>query len=79
MVHVAGRSGSGTSYYTGNLVEEYKKLYAKNPVYMFSQLLVDKDAPLDKEEGVFRVNLNSVVDDPIHYGLEAVGEWLLCF
>jgi len=42
---IAGMSGSGKSYATGQLLKKYKKLYPKNDIYIFSS--VDSDKSLD--------------------------------
>ena len=61
MVYCCGASGSGKSYYCGNLLKEYKKLHPKNTIYLFST--VGEDKALD-EVGVKRVRLESFVDMP---------------
>ena len=53
ILYITGPSGSGKSYYTRNYILEYKKLFPKNNVYIFSSL--DSDETLDKIKSIKRV------------------------
>jgi hypothetical protein len=53
ILYITGPSGSGKSYYTRNYILEYKKLFPKNNVYIFSSL--DSDETLDKIPKIKRV------------------------
>jgi len=56
VVYITGQSGSGKSYYTKALAEEYRNKFKKNDIYLFSS--VEKDA-LDKIKGLKRVKLSN--------------------
>jgi len=53
ILYITGPSGSGKSYYTRNYILEYKKLFPKNNVYIFSSL--DSDETLDKIPKIKRI------------------------
>ena len=53
ILYITGPSGSGKSYYTRNYILEYKKLFPKNNIYIFSSL--DSDETLDKIPKIKRV------------------------
>ena len=40
--YVSGQAGSGKSYFTNKLAEEYHSMYPKRPIYLFSLLTEDK-------------------------------------
>ena len=56
ILYVTGASGSGKSYFTNSYVKEYKKMYPKRPVYLFSSLTEDKT--LDSNKSIKRIKLN---------------------
>jgi Cdc6-like AAA superfamily ATPase len=56
ILYVTGSSGSGKSYYTSQYIKEYKKIYPKRDIYLFSS--VGDDAQLDKLK-VKRIKLNN--------------------
>lgn len=56
ILYVTGSSGSGKSYYTAQYIKEYKKMYPKREIYLFSS--VGDDAQLDKLK-VKRIKLNN--------------------
>jgi hypothetical protein len=56
ILYITGSSGSGKSYYTAQYIKEYKKIYPKRDIYLFSS--VGDDAQLDKLK-VKRVKLNN--------------------
>ena len=53
ILYITGPSGSGKSYYTRNYILEYKKMFSKNNIYIFSSL--DSDETLDKIPKIKRV------------------------
>jgi hypothetical protein len=56
ILYITGSSGSGKSYYTAQYIKEYKKIYPKREIYLFSS--VSDDAQLDKLK-VKRIKLNN--------------------
>jgi len=48
IIYITGPSGSGKSTYCKKYLKEYKKLYRKNQIYLFSSL--DEDESLDDEK-----------------------------
>lgn len=56
ILYVAGPSGSGKSYYTMKYIEEYRKMYPKNDIYIFSSL--KEDQTLDKLKYIKRIKLD---------------------
>lgn len=56
ILYVVGPSGSGKSYYITQFCKEYKKMYPKRPVYLFSSLTEDKT--IDKIKGLKRIKLD---------------------
>lgn len=55
ILYITGRSGSGKSYYTLHYCNEYKKMFPKREVYLFSAL--SEDTTLDKLKGLKRIKL----------------------
>lgn len=55
ILYITGRSGSGKSYYTLHYCMEYKKMYPKRDIYMFSAL--GEDPTIDKLKGLKRIKL----------------------
>jgi len=53
ILYITGPSGSGKSYYTRNYILEYKKIFPKNNVYIFSSL--ESDETLDKIKSIKRI------------------------
>ena len=53
ILYITGPSGSGKSYYTRNYILEYKKLFSKNNIYIFSSL--DSDQTLDQIPKIKRI------------------------
>ena len=53
ILSITGPSGSGKSYYTKNYILEYKKMFSKNNIYVFSSL--DSDETLDKIPKIKRI------------------------
>ena len=63
IIYITGPSGSGKSTFTRKYIEEYKKTFKDNPVYLFSSL--PDDESLDDVEPK-RVRLDSsIYEDPI--------------
>lgn len=63
IIYIAGPSGSGKSTYTSNYAREYKKMFPKNKIFVFSR--VDEDTCLDKLNPI-RININDqLINDPI--------------
>jgi hypothetical protein len=56
ILYVTGQSGSGKSYYSLMYINEYQKLFPKNPVYLFSSL--SSDDTIDKVKKLNRVKLD---------------------
>ncbi len=55
ILYITGRSGSGKSYYTLHYCLEYKKMYPKREIYLFSAL--GEDSTIDKLKGLKRIKL----------------------
>jgi hypothetical protein len=53
--YVCGASGSGKSYWTSNLANEYRKIYPKNPIYILSPL--ESDESIDRVKDAKRIKL----------------------
>jgi hypothetical protein len=65
VLYIFGSSGSGKSYYVFLYAQQYKKLYPKNNIYVFSTLDSDKEG-IDKIKGIKRIKLNKeFVDDEL--------------
>jgi hypothetical protein len=63
-IYVAGPSGSGKSTYISNYAYEYKKMFPKNKIYVFSR--VSHDEAIDKLNPV-RIMINEeMIEDPIN-------------
>ena len=63
ILYITGRSGSGKSTYTRMYLEQYKKKYKNNPIYMFSSLKEDESLDSVKPQR-FKIN-DSLHQDPI--------------
>jgi hypothetical protein len=57
IVYITAPSGSGKSYFTRQIIEDYHTLYPKRPVYIFSSL--DDDPTLDKLKYLKRIKIKS--------------------
>jgi hypothetical protein len=57
ILYITGASGSGKSYYTMLYVNEYKKMYPKNELYLLSSVEPDGSA-IDKIKGLQRFKLD---------------------
>lgn len=56
ILYVTGASGSGKSYYTAGYMREYRKMFPKNPIIIFSSL--EKDKTLDDIKNTKRMVLD---------------------
>lgn len=56
ILYITGASGSGKSYYTRNYCNEYKKLFPKNEIYLFSS--IQEDSSIDKVKDMNRIRLD---------------------
>jgi len=64
ILYITGASGSGKSTFTVGYLEQYKKKYPKNPIFVFSAL--KEDETLDKVKGLKRIKIGpNLVSDPI--------------
>lgn len=64
ILYITGASGSGKSTFTVGYLEQYKKKYPKNPIYVFSAL--KEDETLDKVKGLKRIKIGpNLVAEPI--------------
>ena len=57
ILYITGASGSGKSYYTRNYCNEYKKLFPKNDIYLFSS--IQEDSSIDKVKDMMRIRLDN--------------------
>ena len=63
ITYITGASGSGKSTYIKNYCKEYKKIFKKNEIYLFSSL--GEDESLDEIQPK-RIKIDqSLVDDPL--------------
>lgn len=62
-LYVAGPSGAGKSTWVSKYVGEYKKMYPKHKVYLFSR--VSNDTCLDDLNPIRIIMDNELIDDPI--------------
>jgi energy-coupling factor transporter ATP-binding protein EcfA2 len=65
IMYITGPSGCGKSTYTANYTRLYKKVFKKNPIYIFSALKDDKTLDV-LEPKRFKIDKESLIDDPIH-------------
>lgn len=63
ILYITGASGSGKSTYTKNYCKQYKKLYPKRPIYLFSS--IKEDESLDEIKPQRIVIDDSLVDAPL--------------
>lgn len=69
VIFASGASGSGKSYFIGNYITQYMKMFPKNPVYIFSKL--ESDQALDKNKGIQRIILDDTFGDEDSEAIEA--------
>jgi len=62
--YTCGPSGSGKSYWISKYIEQWKRIFKREPIYIFSD--VDKDELLDKYNNVRRVRLTEeLINNPL--------------
>ena len=64
VIYCTGPSGSGKSTFTANYTKLYKKIYKKNPVYIFSALKDDESLDFLQPKR-FKITKETLIDDPI--------------
>jgi hypothetical protein len=64
-MYVAGKNGSGKSFYISKFLINYIKMFPKHKIYLFSEK--DRDEQLDKFEKIKRINLDDILQNPISY------------
>lgn len=64
ILYITGPSGSGKSTYTANYTKLYKKIFKKNPIYVFSALKDDESLDV-VEPKRFKITKEALLDDPI--------------
>eukprot|EP00466_Bigelowiella_natans_P020366 jgi/Bigna1/144266/aug1.85_g18974 len=64
VMYIAGASGSGKSYITKQIVNNYAKLYPKRKIFIVSRL--DEDETLDgiKSKNIIKLDIPSLVETP---------------
>ncbi len=73
--YIAGPEGSGKSFLASMIIKQYKKLFKKNPFFLFSK--VQDDDALDELEPK-RIELNDeLLDDPIE--VDELGDSIILF
>ena len=64
ILYITGASGSGKSTYTLKYLQEYKKKYKDNEIYLFSALT--EDETIDQMKGLKRIKIDdTLVNDPL--------------
>ncbi len=64
IIYIAGPSGSGKSTYAGHYIRNYKKIFPKAKVIVFSRL--GEDEALDDIKGLHRVTIDEgLIEEPI--------------
>lgn len=64
ILYITGPSGSGKSTFTANYTKLYKKIFKKNPIYVFSALKDDESLDVVQPKR-FRISKETLLDDPI--------------
>jgi len=66
IIYITGPSGSGKSTYVKNYLLEYKKVFKKNKIYLFSSLPEDKTLDEEKKLELNRIVIgDNLLTDPI--------------
>lgn len=60
VLFVAGKSGSGKSYYTREYIKQYHKMFPKRDIYLISYL--DEDETLDAFDKLQRVDCRGIYE-----------------
>jgi len=55
ILYITGASGSGKSYYTKEYCDQFKKMFPKRPIYLFSS--ISDDSSIDKIKDLKRIPL----------------------
>jgi Cdc6-like AAA superfamily ATPase len=55
ILYITGASGSGKSYYCKEYCDEFRRLFPKRPIYLFSS--ISDDSSIDKIKGLKRIAL----------------------
>lgn len=63
-LYVCGPTGSGKSVFTSRYAEEFRKLFPKRKIFVFSD--VEKDPVIDKLKPIRIALNNEIVENPIH-------------
>jgi len=64
ILYITGASGSGKSYYTKQYCMEYRRLFPKNAIYLFSS--INEDSSIDEIKGLQRIKLTpKLLEDEI--------------
>lgn len=64
ILYITGASGSGKSYYTKQYCNEYRRIFPKNPIYLFSS--INEDSSIDEIKGLQRIRIsNELLDDEL--------------
>ena len=78
VLYITGQSGSGKSWYTAQYCLQYKALFPKRPIYLFSSLSDDKGS-LDLVKGIKRVKLNQEFINDENITMDELKESLVIF
>jgi hypothetical protein len=64
VIYITAPSGSGKSWWTKRYCDEYRKLYKKRPIYLFSS--ISEDSSIDSIKGLKRIKLSpELINEPI--------------
>lgn len=64
-LYIAGPQGSGKSYYTAMYIREFKKMFKKKKIILFS--MVENDKAYENIKGIKQIKIDeSLIDDPIN-------------
>jgi hypothetical protein len=67
IAYVSGQSGSGKSYFTAQIANEYRRIYPKRYIFLFSY--VNDDPSIDSIKGLKRLNIQG--DDFVNMELSS--------
>ncbi len=76
--YVAGPSGSGKSTIASGMAHEFKKVYPKKPIYIFSRTDA-RDDPAYAKLNPLQIDLESLVQEPFDVTTEIPGGCLMIF
>lgn len=63
VLYITGQSGSGKTYFTKKYLEEYKKIYPDNPIYLFSAIPYEGEKDDYKEIKPDRIKIDEKIKD----------------